>query len=190
MKAPVIRDGELTLRLLRIRDRDLWTQVRRVNSEWLTPWEATRPELPNGTAQGPLPTYVQMVAHQRREAKHGRAFTMGMWLTDGQKERFIGQITLGGVVYGAYRGGYIGYWVDQRFANRGYTTRAVRALTDFAFSTLALHRIEINIRPENEASRKVAEKAGYILEGARSRYLHIDGDWRDHLTFVKENPEI
>ena len=61
-------------------------------------------------------------------------------------------------------------------------------LTEFAFTKLALHRIEINIRPENEVSRKVAEKAGYLLEGARPRYLHIDGDWRDHLTFVRENP--
>jgi ribosomal-protein-alanine N-acetyltransferase len=53
-----------------------------------------------------------------------------------------------------------------------------------------LHRIEINLRPENEASKKVAIKAGYLLEGARNKYLHIAGDWRDHITFVKENPEI
>jgi ribosomal-protein-alanine N-acetyltransferase len=66
----------------------------------------------------------------------------------------------------------------------------VIALTEFGFSELNLHRIEINLRPENEASRKVAEKAGYIYEGLRPRYLHIDGDWRDHSTFVKENPRI
>jgi ribosomal-protein-alanine N-acetyltransferase len=36
----------------------------------------------------------------------------------------------------------------------------------------------------------VAEKAGYILEGSRARYLHIDGQWRDHVTFVKENVSI
>jgi ribosomal-protein-alanine N-acetyltransferase len=36
----------------------------------------------------------------------------------------------------------------------------------------------------------VAEKAGYVLEGERPRYLHIDGDWRDHLSFVKENPLV
>ena len=40
------------------------------------------------------------------------------------------------------------------------------------------------------ASRKVAEKAGYKLEGTRANFLHIDGDWRDHITFVAENPRI
>ena len=63
-------------------------------------------------------------------------------------------------------------------------------MTDFGLNQLALHRIEINLRPENEASRRVAEKCGYLFEGLRPRYLHIDGDWRDHLTYVKENPKI
>jgi ribosomal-protein-alanine N-acetyltransferase len=36
----------------------------------------------------------------------------------------------------------------------------------------------------------VAEKAGYVLEGERARYLHIDGQWRDHICFVKENSAI
>jgi ribosomal-protein-alanine N-acetyltransferase len=40
------------------------------------------------------------------------------------------------------------------------------------------------------ASRRVAEKAGYVLEGERPRYLHIDGGWRDHISFVKENPAL
>ena len=115
---------------------------------------------------------------------------MGMWIADGDIQRFIGQVTLGGIVMGAYRGGYIGYWIDQRYSGRGYTTRAVVALTDYAFSVLKLHRIEINLRPENIASQKVAEKAGYLYEGMRHRYLHINGDWRDHIVFVKENQNI
>ena len=88
------------------------------------------------------------------------------------------------------RGAHIGYWIDQRYANRGYTTRAVILLTKFGFAELHLHRIEINLRPENEASRQVAIKAGYLLEGSRNNYLHIAGVWRDHITFVKENPVI
>ena len=183
----IIRDNELLLRPLRYRDRDLWNQVRHVNRDWLSPWEATRPEI---EADAPLPSFAQMIHFQNQELKAQRSYSLGMWLSDGGKERLIGQVTLGGIVLGAYRGGYIGYWIDQRFASRGFTTRAVIALTQFAFSELNLHRIEINLRPENEASRKVAEKAGYIYEGLRPRYLHIDGDWRDHSTFVKENPRI
>jgi ribosomal-protein-alanine N-acetyltransferase len=93
-------------------------------------------------------------------------------------------------MYGAMRGGHIGYWIDRNFANRGYTTQAVELLTQYGFNELRLHRLEINLRPENAASRRVAEKAGYIFEGERPRYLHIDGQWRDHITFVKENSAI
>jgi len=97
---------------------------------------------------------------------------------------------MGGIIYGAMRGAHIGYWVDEKFANLGVVTAAVEALSEYAFTELQLHRLEINLRPENAASRRVAEKAGYVLEGDRPRYLHIDGDWRDHICFVLENPTI
>ena len=97
---------------------------------------------------------------------------------------------MGGIIYGALRGAHIGYWIDRRFANRGFTTQAVEMLTKYGFDELGLHRIEINLRPENGASRRVAEKAGFIFEGDRPRFLHIDGTWRDHICFVKENPAI
>jgi len=189
-RGPQIQDKEIMLRLLRYRDRDIWNQVRRVNRDWLNEWEATRPDI---EGQSPLPTYAEMIHFQNKEARAGRSYSFGLWVkeTAAQRyERFIGQVTLGGVTFGAYRGGHIGYWIDQRYANRGYTTRAVAALTNYAFTELKLHRIEINLRPENLPSQKVAEKAGYIYEGLRPRYLHINGDWRDHSTFIKENPNI
>jgi len=132
-RGPLIRSGELTLRPLRYRDRDLWNQVRRVNRDWLNPWEATRPDV---DGDGPLPSYNGMIHFQNQELKAGRSYSMAMWISDEGRERFIGQVTLGGIVMGAYRGGYIGYWIDQRYAGRGYTTRAVVALTDYAFQFL------------------------------------------------------
>ena len=69
-------------------------------------------------------------------------------------------------------------------------TSAVNMVTDFGFNELELHRIEINIRHENQPSIRVAEKCGFIYEGDRPRFLHIDGAWRDHRTFVKENLAI
>ena len=131
-----------------------------------------------------------MVLQYRKDGEALRSISLGIWLKDGDSEIFIGQITMGGIVFGAMRGAHIGYWIDRNFANKGYTTQAVQLLTDFAFSSLKLHRLEINLRPENAASRKVAEKAGYIFEGDRPRYLHIDGNWRDHIAFVRENPLI
>ena len=47
--------------------------------------------------------------------------------------------------------------------------------TDHCWYGLGLHRVEINIRPENVASCRVVEKLGFRLEGRRPAYLHIDG---------------
>jgi ribosomal-protein-alanine N-acetyltransferase len=179
----VITDGTLVLRPLRFRDRGVWLASRRFNREWLQPWEATAPINKIDSA---LPSYFEMVLHHNREGRAERALSLAIW----SDAEFIGQITLGGIAFGAYRGGHIGYWIDQRSANKGLTTRAVKALTKYGFDEMQLHRIEINLRPENGASRKVAEKAGYKLEGNRANFLHIDGDWRDHITFVAENPRI
>ena len=190
----VLRDGELELRPIRFRDKPIWGQVRRFNREWLAPWEATLPPVPSDTAihskGASLNSFYSMVRFNNREARALRSLTLGIWIRDGKSARFIGQITLGGLIFGAYRGGHIGYWIDQRFSGQGLMSRAVRLLTEFAFEVLQLHRIEINMRPENEPSQKVAQNAGYSLEGSRKNYLHIDGAWRDHLSFVRENPKI
>ena len=180
-------DGELFLKPIRFRDKAQWDSVRAVNRDWLSPWEATRPNIDHKSA---LPSYYGMVTQLNREIRALRSISLGVWLTENKNQVLIGQITLGGIIFCAMRGAHIGYWIDQRFANRGYTTRAVKLLTKFGFERLRLHRIEINLRPENEASKQVAIKAGFLLEGARNNYLHIAGDWRDHVTFVKENPAI
>jgi ribosomal-protein-alanine N-acetyltransferase len=181
----VLENEEIFLRPLRIRDRKAWNRVRAENRDWLSPWEATIPTISEDSYKE-LPSYFEMVKILNYEARSGRSFSFAIW----HGKNLIGQISLGGVIYGAMRGGHIGYWIDRNYANRGYTTAAVQMLTEYAFVVLKLHRVEINLRPENASSRRVAEKAGYIFEGDRPRYLHIDGQWRDHICFVKENSAL
>jgi [ribosomal protein S5]-alanine N-acetyltransferase len=52
-----------------------------------------------------------------------------------------------------------------RFAGRGYTTEAVQLTVDYLFATKKQHRIHLVIVPGNAASRRVAEKCGFVLEG-------------------------
>ncbi len=190
MSSIVLLGTEITLRPMRYRDRAKWNQVRTENRDWLTPWEATLPKVPGDDPASQLPhtrpSFYEMVRNLRAEAIAGRSYSLLIW----QGKNLVGQITMGGVMYGALRGAHIGYWIDQDHASKGLTTRAVRELTRYGLEELGLHRIEINLRPENAASKRVAEKAGYVFEGLRPRYLHIDGAWRDHLCFVKENPRI
>jgi ribosomal-protein-alanine N-acetyltransferase len=66
---------------------------------------------------------------------------------------------------------------------------AVALASDHCFD-IGLHRVEINIRPENMASRRVVEKLGFRPEGMRPALLHIDGAWRDHLAFALTAEEV
>ena len=59
----------------------------------------------------------------------------------------------------------LGYWVAERYQGRGIVTRAVRALTDYAFSEMNLNRVEIRAAAGNRRSRAVAERLGFELEG-------------------------
>jgi [ribosomal protein S5]-alanine N-acetyltransferase len=53
----------------------------------------------------------------------------------------------------------------QEHAGKGYATDAVRLLTKYLFARLRINRLQLNIHPDNKASRRVATKAGYTLEG-------------------------
>lgn len=62
---------------------------------------------------------------------------------------------------------------DDRHAGRGYVTEAVQLLVDYLFDAKKEHRIQLVIVPENAASRRIAEKCGFILEGtARGAFFN------------------
>lgn len=102
----------------------------------------------------------------------------------------VGQLTVGGVTWGSFRSAHVGYWVDQRVAGRGVMPTAVALAVDHCFDAVGLHRVEVNIRPENTASLRVVEKLGLRDEGLRERLLHIDGGWRDHRSFAVTAEEV
>jgi RimJ/RimL family protein N-acetyltransferase len=72
----------------------------------------------------------------------------------------------------AAREGEIGYFVGAGARGRGVARRSVELLTRWGFETLDLVRIELLIDVANEASGRVAERAGYRREGIlRSRHF-------------------
>lgn len=102
----------------------------------------------------------------------------------------VGQLTVAHITWGSMRSASLGYWIDREHAGRGIIPTAVALATDHCFKVAGLHRMEIAMRPENTASRRVAEKLGFRLEGVRPRYLHIDGQWRDHLVYALNAEEV
>jgi [ribosomal protein S5]-alanine N-acetyltransferase len=171
----VLRSRDVVLRPLRRRDRKAWREARERNRDWLRPWDATSPA---GTH--PPRTFGSMVRHTERQAAAGQAMPFVIEI-DGV---LVGQVTVNNVVRGSAQFASIGYWIDQDHAGRGLMTRAVAMAIDHCFFVLKLHRVDVAIRPENTASLRVVEKLGITEYGFAPRFLHIDGDWRDHRLFA------
>ncbi|MGW0883545.1 GNAT family N-acetyltransferase [Streptomyces sp. NPDC002671] len=71
------------------------------------------------------------------------------------------------------------YWVLPEARGAGIVAEATLRLTQWALDDLGLHRLRLCHSVANPASCRVAEKAGYALEGTqRSALLHADG-WHD-----------
>lgn len=177
---PTLADGPVTLRPLRVRDaRDLEALLL-ANRAWLSPWEATNPQ---GAGRWDVKGGIRSLLSQA--ADH---VTMPFALElDG---RLVGQLTVTGMAYGALSSATLGYWISKDAAGRGATTVATALATDYCLLTLGMHRMEICIRPENLKSRRIVEKLGFRYEGLRRRFIHIDGDWRDHVCFAVVREEV
>lgn len=174
-----MQHGPIGLRLIRPRDARVLQRELLGNRTWLQPWEAT---FPGGVGTVDMRLSIRRLLQQYREGV-GFPFVMEY---DGE---IAGQLNIWGIARGSLCSATIGYWVSERFAGRGITPTGVAMATDASFDLFGLHRMEICIRPENKASLRVVRKLGFRYEGLRRRYIHIDGDWRDHHVFalVKED---
>ncbi|MBU8871323.1 MAG: GNAT family N-acetyltransferase [Gemmatimonadales bacterium] len=77
----------------------------------------------------------------------------------------------------------LGYWVRSASTGRGIATRAVQQLADFAFSQTDLERLEIICAVSNEASQRVAQKAGAIREGVLRGRIFLHGRPHDAVMY-------
>jgi len=183
-----LESGDLILRPIRYRDRTEWNSVRSRNAQWIGPWEATNP-LPGS----PLPSYAGMVRSLNQQARQDTALPFVITERQGglrSSPVIVGQLTVSSIIWGSARMATLGYWVDQARAGRGIAPASVAMATDHCFRVLGLHRMEINIRPENRPSLRVVQKLGFREEGLRKRYLHIAGEWADHLSFAITAEEV
>lgn len=85
----------------------------------------------------------------------------------------------------------IGYWLETAFTGQGLATETVGALTGFAFEFFHAARVQIVTQVGNEASRRVAEKNGFILEATLKNYCVdcLSGKPANDWIFVHFNAE-
>ena len=79
--------------------------------------------------------------------------------------------------------GSIGYWVAADARGHGVATDALRIVSRWALRQLGLTRVELVTDPENRASQRVAEKAGFRQEGLLRGYVQMRNGQRDCVMF-------
>ena len=73
------------------------------------------------------------------------------------------------------RAGEVGYLIGPEHRGRGYASDALRTITRWGFDELGLARVQWRAEVGNDASRRVAEKAGFTMEGLLRQSLEEDG---------------
>lgn len=162
--------GELVhLRHPRSADRDAFIDAvrrsRRLHRPWVHPSES--PEA--------FATYLRRV----RDPRHA-----GFLVVRNEDEALAGVINLSDIIDGVFRSAFMGYFAFTPFARRGYMREGIELVAEHAFGPMGLHRINANVQPENAASAALLRACGFRLEGSSPRYLHLDGDWRDHRSWT------
>jgi ribosomal-protein-alanine N-acetyltransferase len=175
-------EGEgVSLRPPRASDYAEWRELRAVSRAFLQPWEPTWPADDLSRA-----AYRRRLTAYARDREAGAAWPFFVFRAE--DDALTGGITLSNVRRGVAQMGSVGYWCGRPYARHGHTLAAVRALSEFAFRTLGLHRLEAACIPENAPSRKLLIKAGFDEEGFAKAYLKINGVWRDHVLFGLISP--
>jgi [ribosomal protein S5]-alanine N-acetyltransferase len=173
MATTALRRGDrVHIRHPRPGDRDTFLEgvarSRRLHHPWVAP-----PETPEA-----------FDAYVRRSRRGNRA---GFLICRNGDEAITGVANLGEIVRGPFQSAFLGYYAFTPHARQGYLREGLALVVSYAFEELHLHRIQANVRPENIASSELLRGLGFRLESHSPRYLFLDGDWRDHLGFVRLN---
>ncbi|MEU6578789.1 GNAT family N-acetyltransferase [Streptomyces sp. NPDC046805] len=139
---------------------------------------AQDPELQRWIPQFPSP-YLHEHAQSFTEQvvpdgwTHHSMFTFGLFLPEGD---LVGML---GITMRALGVGEIGFWAAKEHRGRGYVTEATLAAARWAFTHLSVDRVEWRAEVGNRASRAVAERAGFSIEGTLRSSINNKGVRRD-----------
>ena len=113
-----------------------------------------------------------------------RATHAGILVRSAGDDAMIGVFNFSEIVRGAFQSAYLGYYAFMPHAGSGRMADGLALALEYAFRTLKLHRVEVNVQPRNTRSHALVLKAGFVREGFSRRYLRIGGRWRDHARYA------
>jgi ribosomal-protein-serine acetyltransferase len=166
-------DDQTEIRLLRIDDADVVYDVTVRNREHLAPWMSWMDSVIDVSD-----TYAFLRTAEKEAYEH-TSFKAGIW----RGKDLLGAIDLHDIDW-ANGHARIGYWLDKDETGRGIMTHSVRALAEYAFEALDLHRLEIHVATSNHRSRRVPERLGFTMEGVLRDVQRLRGSFVDHALYA------
>jgi ribosomal-protein-serine acetyltransferase len=111
------------------------------------------------------------VATSLKQFAVGQGIIVGIW----ESGRLCGMVNCNPIDW-PNKATYLEYWLGESYQGKGVMTASCRAVMDYLFGELDLHRVTIRCAAENKRSRAVAERLGFALEG-----ISRDAEWlNDH----------
>ena len=156
-------------------DNVLWRELRRRNQVYLQPFEPTWPE--NALLDS---FFRRRLRYQQKEWLNDRNYSLLVFTRD---DLMIGGMNINNVSRGAAQFASLGYWIDKDHQNQGYMKDVLQLTLSFCFSFLRLERVNAATLPDNTASQRVLQRAGFIEEGFAKAYIQINGIRQDHVLF-------
>ncbi len=154
------------------------------NREFHAPWSPVMTE-----EFFTLPYWKGRIAEVPRQIRREERFSFFMFagdelrqdLASGSERLICGHAQLSGIMRGPAQFCFLGYALAECGEGRGLMEEALRAIIDYAFDKLKLHRVQANYMPHNRRSGKLLRKLGFVPEGYARDYLKIAGKWEDHI---------
>ncbi|WP_066365206.1 GNAT family N-acetyltransferase [Neobacillus fumarioli] len=163
---------DLSLKLIELKDADrlfeLTDQSRNYLREWL-PW------LDNTTKLEDTKEFIKMCLKGFAENKSLTTVILF-------KGIMVGVAGFNQINW-SNKTAHIGYWLGEQYQGKGIMTQVARALTDYAFKELGLHKVEIRAAAGNKKSRSIPERLGFVNEGCIRQAEWLYDHYVDHVVY-------
>ena len=170
LPAPPLTDGEIVLRPWERRD------VPAIAVACQDPEIPRWTVVPRGYTERHARDFVSSTAADLRA---GRELALAVVDRD---DRLLGALGMSNFNWSDMKA-EIGYWMAAEARRRGFGARATRLLAEWGITKLGLERIELLANPQNEASQRLAERAGFTREGVLRKYRRRQGVREDLVMF-------
>lgn len=166
----------IQLKILTVDDAKAMQEYYKRNKEHLYQYEPKRDD--NFYS---IEAQRQILIESYKQFLNGTCVTFGIF----KDKRLVGKIQISGIIAGVFQNGIVGYSIDKDEQGKGYMKEALNLVIEYAFQEMCLHRLEASTLVDNKKSQAVLKSCGFQEVGLNKKYLFINGQWRDHITFYK-----